>query len=168
MTLYHSTMKMFRLLLLYGTGAAAFCRAYQRPLLPTAPRVLCRRSARVSSAIDVEPGERGISIGEREQHGARSNESETLLRWKDVLPISVLLVCCLLGSVLTCAYESYDVSCLRPSPSTLRRRAPTFQSSSGALGFMRSATMGMGWGESNRAVEGEELCEKSRTFVARI
>ena len=152
-------MRMFRLLLLSGTGAATFCRAYQQqhPLVPAAPtRVLCRRSARASSAIDVEPDERSISVSEREQHH-RSDEAR-LLRLKDVVPISIFALSCLLGAVVICGYEAFDVSSLRPSPSTLRRRAPTFrQSNSGALGFMRSATMGMGWGKSNRAVEGERL-----------
>eukprot|EP00956_Cyclotella_meneghiniana_P001540 scaffold1734_cov64-Cyclotella_meneghiniana.AAC.6 len=92
-----------------------------------------------SSTVDVET---------REQ----SNENESrqrpspLLFLHDVVPISFFATCCLLGAFVISSYEDFDVTHVRPNPSTLR----LCQTTSRSKYCIGAATRGMGWGLSDR------------------
>mmetsp|Transcript_9470 Transcript_9470/g.20444 ORF Transcript_9470/g.20444 Transcript_9470/m.20444 type:complete len:527 (-) Transcript_9470:235-1815(-) len=89
----------------------------------------------------------------------QSTQNSNLLQWKDILPISIYAAICLVGAVIVSTYEDYDVTHVRPNPSTIRRptqnRFRNFASTSslGNLNFIGAATKGMGWGPSDRGVK---------------
>ena len=81
--------------------------------------------------------------------------SDNLLSWKDILPLSLYTTICALVAIVISTYEDFDVTHVRPSPSTLR--LPTTISRVGEEGhfdFLGAATRGMGWGPSNRGEDG--------------
>ena len=72
-----------------------------------------------------------------------NHQSNRLLILHDILPISLFIICCLISALLLSTYEDYDVTHVRPNPSTLRRPTSKFN-------FVGAATKGMGWGVSDR------------------
>ncbi|KAL7504051.1 hypothetical protein ACHAXN_001766 [Cyclotella atomus] len=80
------------------------------------------------------------------QTADRSDSS--LLLWKDILPITLFTTGCLVVAMFVSTYEDYDVTHVRPNPSTLRR--PTSASS---VHYLGAATKGMGWGKSERTMD---------------
>jgi hypothetical protein len=70
------------------------------------------------------------------------------LFWKDILPITLFTIGCLVAAMFVSTYEDYDVTHVRPNPSTLRR--PTSASNFNYLG---AATKGMGWGKPERMMD---------------
>ena len=104
---------------------------------PSARR--CDRDLR-SSTIDID----------REDTSNATNDSQSnLLILKDILPISLFIICCLSGAILISTYEDFDVSHVRPNPSTLRRPTTTTYGWS----YLGAATKGMGWGVSDRMID---------------
>lgn len=88
------------------------------------------------------------------------NNDNNLLIWKDILPISLFGTICLAGAVLISTYEDYDVTHVRPSPSTLRlpndisnSRIDAPMTSNNKFNFIGAATKGMGSGRSDRLAE---------------
>ena len=93
-------------------------------------------------------------------------ENSNLLIWEDILPISLFTTICLVGAVIVSTYEDYDVTHVRPSPSTLRqptdyatiRSSDDIDSSSSSspivgnnkFNFIGAATKGMGAGKADR------------------
>lgn len=80
------------------------------------------------------------------QSSAKADSS--LLRSQDILPISLFATGCLAAALFVSTYEDYDVTHVRPNPSTLRR--PT---SSSPKYYFGAATKGMGWGISERMAD---------------
>jgi hypothetical protein len=84
-------------------------------------------------------------------HKTNTPLDENIFSLHDLLPVSMFTMCCVAGALLISTYEAYDVAHVRPNPSTLRRPTTTT-----GLNYLRAATKGMGWGESDRMF-GEEL-----------
>eukprot|EP00571_Detonula_confervacea_P007824 CAMPEP_0172326934 /NCGR_PEP_ID=MMETSP1058-20130122/58052_1 /TAXON_ID=83371 /ORGANISM="Detonula confervacea, Strain CCMP 353" /LENGTH=412 /DNA_ID=CAMNT_0013043841 /DNA_START=167 /DNA_END=1405 /DNA_ORIENTATION=- len=80
-----------------------------------------------------------------------NSQTDGLLRWSDVIPISLYATACLVGAILISTYEDFDVTHTRPNPSTLR--LPTSSSKGSNINFLGAATQGMGWGPSNRGIQ---------------
>ena len=93
-----------------------------------------------------------------EQQRNTADADSTILLWNDIVPLSMYATACLMAAILVSTYEDYDVTHIRPSPSTLR--LPTVISSEStssstfswrrSINFIGAATRGMGWGPSNR------------------
>ncbi|KAL7520567.1 hypothetical protein ACHAWX_005698 [Stephanocyclus meneghinianus] len=96
-----------------------------------------------SSTVDID-------VTEHDQHTHNTpHHKSNLLAWKDIFPISLHIILCLLAASLVSTYEDYDVTHTRPNPSTIRR--PTHSSSSSqTINYLGAATRGMGWGIHNR------------------
>ncbi|KAL7471553.1 hypothetical protein ACHAXS_011854 [Conticribra weissflogii] len=104
----------------------------------------------------------------------QSTKNSNLIQSKDILPISIYAATCLVGAAIVSTYEDYDVTHIRPNPSTIRR--PTYNrnistkspspspswnyasaSTLGGFNFIGAATKGMGWGPSDRGAENLEF-----------
>jgi len=118
--------------------------------------------------VDV-PKNDSSNVDANNHHESNLNSaSDTLLSWKDILPLSLYTAMCLSGAILISTYEDYDVTHTRPSPSTLRLPSTLISSSTAEssspsttpsstfsywrnhFNFVGAATRGMGWGPSDR------------------
>ena len=107
--------------------------------------------------IDV-PSSEETSLNKNSLNQRKDND---LLIWKDILPISLFATICLVGAIIISTYEDYDVTHVRPSPSTLRlptditssSRIDSQMNSRNKLNFIGAATKGMGSGKSDRLAD---------------
>ncbi|KAL7498899.1 hypothetical protein ACHAWT_008589 [Skeletonema menzelii] len=129
--------------------ATAFV-SYTRSNLPSHNKCLKFSSLDIDVPSSEETGSNKNSLNQ--------NNDNNLLIWKDIFPISLFATICLIGAVIISTYEDYDVTHVRPSPSTLRlptnmissSRIDTPISSSNKFNFIGAATKGMGSGKSDR------------------
>mmetsp|Transcript_3616 Transcript_3616/g.5495 ORF Transcript_3616/g.5495 Transcript_3616/m.5495 type:complete len:428 (-) Transcript_3616:101-1384(-) len=110
------------------------------------------------SSFDIDvPSSEESGMNKKSLNQSNNNH---LLMWKDILPISLFTTICLVGAVIISTYEDYDVTHVRPSPSTLRLPTDITSSSidepmtsDNKFNFIGAATKGMGSGKSDRLAQ---------------
>jgi hypothetical protein len=100
------------------------------------------------STIDVETpsNESDINPSPSTHHSDISTNQNNLFQWKDILPLSLFTIFCLIIATLISTYEDFDVTHTRPNPSTLR----VLSKGEHHFNFIGAATKGMGWGSADR------------------
>ena len=100
------------------------------------------------STIDVETpsNESDINPSPSTHHSDISTNQNNLFQWKDIVPLSLFTIFCLIIATLISTYEDFDVTHTRPNPSTLR----VLSKGEHHFNFIGAATKGMGWGSADR------------------